>query len=89
MYNNFIVMRKGTKMQKVEMIVGGRRALVDADMVKKMTKKQELVAIAMRLQSVMNAVPREAEPILQKKLQEIMSKIIRLNRTIRQTVQFL
>jgi hypothetical protein len=89
MYNNSIVMRKGTKMQKVEMIVGGRRALVDADMVKKMTKKQELVAIAMRLQSVMNAVPREAEPILQKKLQEIMSKIIRLNRTIRQTVQFL
>jgi hypothetical protein len=89
MYNNFIVMRKGTKMQKVEMIVGGRRALVDADMVKKMTKKQELVASAMRLQSVMNAVPREAEPILQKKLQEIMSKIIRLNRTIRQTVQFL
>jgi hypothetical protein len=76
-------------MQKVEMIVGGRRALVDADMVKKMTKKQELVASAMRLQSVMNAVPREAEPILQKKLQEIMSKIIRLNRTIRQTVQFL
>lgn len=71
------------------MLVGGRQALVDADMVKKMTKKQELVANAMRLQSVMNAVPREAEPILQKQLQEIMSKIIRLNRTIRQTVQFL
>jgi len=76
-------------MQKVQMLVGGRQALVDADMVKKMTKKQELVANAMRLQSVMNAVPREAEPILQKQLQEIMSKIIRLNRTIRQTVQFL
>ena len=76
-------------MQKVQMLVGGRQALVDADMVKKMTKKQELVANAMRLQSVMNAVPREAEPILQKQLQEIMSKIIRLNRSIRQTVQFL
>jgi hypothetical protein len=37
----------------------------------------------------MNAVPREAEPILQKQLQEIMGKIIRLNRTIRQNVQFL
>lgn len=76
-------------MEKVQMIVGGKLALVDADMVKKMTKKQELVASALRLQSVMNAVPREAEPILQKKLQEIMSKIIRLNRTIRQSVQFL
>jgi hypothetical protein len=76
-------------MQKVQMIVGGKLALVDADMVKKMTKKQDLVASAMRLQSVMNAVPREAEPILQKQLQEIMGKIIRLNRTIRQNVQFL
>jgi hypothetical protein len=76
-------------MEKVQMVVGGKLALVDADMVKKMTKKQDLVASAMRLQSVMNAVPREAEPILQKQLQEIMSKIIRLNRTIRQNVQFL
>jgi hypothetical protein len=76
-------------MQKVQMLVGGCQALVDADMVKKMTKKQELVASAMRLQSVMNAVPREAEPILQKQLQEIAGKIQRLNRGIRQTVQFL
>jgi hypothetical protein len=76
-------------MQKVQMLVGGRQALVDADMVKKMTKKQELVASARRLQSVMNAVPREAEPILQKQLQEIVGKIQRLNRGIRQTVQFL
>ena len=76
-------------MQKVQRLVGGRQALVDADMVKKMTKKQELVASAMRLQSVMNAVPREAEPILQKQLQEIVGKIQRLNRGIRQTVQFL
>jgi hypothetical protein len=76
-------------MQKVQMLVGGRQALVDADMVKKMTKKQELVASAMRLQSVMNAVPREAEPILQKQLQEIVGKIQRLNRGIRQNVQFL
>jgi hypothetical protein len=76
-------------MEKVQMVVGGRLALVDADMVKKMTKKQQLVASASRLQSVMNAVPREAEPILQKQLQEIMGKIIRLNRTIRQNVQFL
>jgi hypothetical protein len=76
-------------MEKVQMIVSGKLALVDADMVKKMTKKQELVSSALRLQSVMNAVPNEAEPILQKQLQEIMGKIIRLNRTIRQNVQFL
>lgn len=61
-------------MEKVQMVVGGKLALVDADMVKKMTKKQELVAEAMNLQ---------------KQLQEIISKIIRLNRTIRQSVQFL
>ena len=76
-------------MEKVEMLVAGKRALVDADMVKKMIRKEALVAGAMRLQSVMNAVPREAEPILQKQLQEIVSKIIRLNRTIRKTVQFI
>jgi hypothetical protein len=76
-------------MQRVQITVSGKQAMVDQDMVKKMLKKNELVASAMRLQSVMNAVPREAEPILQKQLQEIMGKIIRLNRTIRQTVQFL
>jgi hypothetical protein len=76
-------------MEKVQMVVGGKLALVDADMVKKMTRKQELVASARRLQSVMDAVPREAEPIIQAQLQEIMGKIIRLNRGIRQNVQFL
>jgi hypothetical protein len=76
-------------MEKVQMVVGGKLALVDADMVKKMTRKQELVASARRLQSVMDAVPSEAAPIIQAQLQEIMGKIIRLNRTIRQNVQFL
>jgi hypothetical protein len=76
-------------MEKVQMLVGGRQALVDADMVKKMTKKAELVASASRLRAVMNAVPREAEPILQEQLQAIMTKIIRLNRTIRKNVQFI
>jgi 2,4-dienoyl-CoA reductase-like NADH-dependent reductase (Old Yellow Enzyme family) len=88
MYNNSIVMRKGTEMQKVEMVVSGRRALVDADMVKKMTKKQELVAEAMSLQKYYDADKvghAYALPMLQKKA----SQIIRLNRTIRQTVQFI
>ena len=88
-YNYLMMIEKANEMQKVEMVLFGKRALVDADMVKKMTKKQELVSSAQRLQSVMNAVPKEAEPILQKQLQEIMGKIIRLNRTIRKNVQFI
>ena len=75
-------------MMKVEMIVGGRRALVDADMVKKMTKKQELVADASTLQKYYEADKVEHAyvlPLLQKKA----GQIIRLNRTIRQTVQFI
>lgn len=76
-------------MQKVQMTVGGREALVDADMVAKMKRKADLVAAAGRLQGVMNAVPREAEPILQVQLQKIMGKIIRLNRSIRKNVQFI
>ena len=71
------------------MLVVGRAALVDSDMVKFMTKKNELVAGATRLQSVMNAVPAEAEPILQKQLQEMITKIRNLNRRIRKNVVFL
>ena len=37
-------------MEKVEMIVAGKLALVDADMVKKMTRKEALVGKAMGLQ---------------------------------------
>ena len=75
-------------MQKVQMVIAGRQALVDSDQVAKHTKKNKLVEGALALQKVMNAVPREAEPILQQQLQEIVSKIIRLNRTIRKNVQF-
>ena len=76
-------------MVRVQITLMGKQAMVDQDMVKKMLKKDELVASAMRLQAVMNAVPREAEPILQKQLQEISGKIIRLNRTIRKNVTFI
>ena len=75
-------------MMKVEMIVGGRRALVDADMVKKVTKKQELVADASTLQKYYEADKVEHAyvlPLLQKKA----GQIIRLNRTIRQNIQFI
>jgi len=76
-------------MEKVQIVIAGRQALVDADQVTKHSKKNTLVAGALRLQSVMNAVPSNAEPILQKQLQEIASKIIRLNRSIRKNVQFI
>ena len=76
-------------MERVQIMVFGKLAMVDQDMVKKMLKKSELVTSAARLQAVMNAVPSEAEPILQKQLQEIVGKIIRLNRTIRRTVSFI
>ena len=76
-------------MQKVQMTVHGREALVDADMVKLMTKKAELVKAAMNLQHVMDSVPTIAQPILQKQLNDIAGKIIRLNRRIRQNVQFI
>ena len=76
-------------MQKVQMLIGGMEALVDADMVKLMTKKQELVRGAMSLQHVLGSVPTIAQPILQDQLDKIMGKIIRLNRRIRKNVQFL
>ena len=76
-------------MNKVEMIVGGRRALVDADMVKKMTRKEQLVASAVAMQDKMDT---EKDPatfrLLSEAVQENVQKIVRLNRTIRQNVYF-
>ena len=77
-------------MQKVEMLVSGKRALVDSDMVKKMVRKDMLVATARDLQ---NKLKDETDPVcvrlLNESLGETMGKIIRLNRTIRSTVQFI
>jgi 2,4-dienoyl-CoA reductase-like NADH-dependent reductase (Old Yellow Enzyme family) len=76
-------------MNRVEMIVAGRRALVDADMVKKMTRKQQLVAHCTFLQDKMDT---EKDPVcfrlLSEAVQENVQKIVRLNRTIRQNVYF-
>lgn len=75
-------------MQKVEMVVGGKRALVDVDMVKKMAKKEALVAEALAFNTFFKADPVNhayVAPLLDK----VMGKIIRLNRTIRPSVQFL
>ena len=76
-------------MNRVEMIVAGRRALVDADMVKKMTRRQQLVASTVAMQDKMDT---EKDPatfrLLSEAVQENVQKIVRLNRTIRQNVYF-
>ena len=76
-------------MNRVEMIVAGRRALVDADMVSKMTRRQQLVAAAVAMQDKMDT---EKDPatfrLLSEAVQENVQKIVRLNRTIRQNVYF-
>lgn len=76
-------------MNRVEMIVAGRRALVDQDMVSKMTRKGELVAATMAMQDKMDT---EKDPatfaLLSKCCETNITKIVRLNRTIRQNVYF-
>ena len=76
-------------MNRVEMIVAGRRALVDQDMVKKMTRRQQLVASTVAMQDKMDT---EKDPatfrLLSEAVQENVQKIVRLNRTIRQNVYF-
>ena len=76
-------------MNRVEMIVAGRRALVDQDMVSKMTRRQQLVAAAVAMQDKMDT---EKDPatfrLLSEAVQENVQKIVRLNRTIRQNVYF-
>ena len=76
-------------MNRVEMIVAGRRALVDADMVSKMTRRQQLVASAVAMQDKMDTVKDPATfRLLSEAVQENVQKIVRLNRTIRQNVYF-
>ena len=76
-------------MNRVEMIVGGRRALVDSDMVRKMIRKEQLVASSRSLQ---DQIWTEQDPAVLRLLNEALdsnvSKIVRLNRTIRQNVYF-
>lgn len=71
-------------MKKVEMVVCGMRALVDEDQVKKVAKKQKLVELAVELQKQID----KNDPFnpINIKLREVTSKIIRLNRTIRQNI---
>lgn len=77
-------------MEKVQMVISGKLALVDADQVKKLQKKQMLVANALDLQNKMKAsTDITVKALLMRELDDTMSKIIRLNRTIRQNVRFI
>lgn len=73
-------------MQKVQMVIHGRKALVDADMVKLLTKKAELVAAASKLQQSASGMTA-AEHVAA--MNNVMGKIIRINRRIRPNVQFI
>ena len=75
-------------MDRGQMMVAGRLAEVDADMVKKMIKKDELVANALRLQQDRKLNPVSAYDAMMA-ADKITMQIIRLNRTIRKTVRFL
>ena len=66
----------------VQMTVGGRQAMVPAEHAKKVQKKQDLVAQAMRLQTGMAACTGVVHAILQEQLMETMGKIRNLNRRI-------
>ena len=77
-------------MQKVQMTISGKQALVDADQVKKHIDKQFCVARALELQ---DKITKEADPVckmlLQDDLKDIAARIIKLNRSIRKNVQFI
>ena len=67
-------------MERVQMVYMGKMAEVDADQVKKLQRKEALVSQMMTLKSMANSLPVT---------DDLAMKIIRLNRTIRKTVQFL
>jgi hypothetical protein len=75
-------------MDRVQIMVAGRLAEVDADMVKKIIKKEALVANALRLQQDRKLNPVSAYDAMMA-ADKITMQIIRLNRTIRKTVRFL
>ena len=73
----------------VQMTVSGKQAMVPVEHAKKVQKKQDLVAQAMRLQTGMAACTGVGHAILQEQLMEIMGKIIRLSRRIPPCVRFI
>ena len=76
-------------MQKVQMKVHGREALVDADMVSKVSRKENLVSLAMALQEALRNEVFVGRSVLERELDATLSKIRRINKTIRKNVQFI
>lgn len=73
-------------MNKVQITISGKQALVDADQVKLLLKKEALVAKAQILQKRANTMIAH-EHMMQ--ASEICAQIIKLNRRIRKNVQFI
>ena len=75
-------------MERIQMTLQGKLALVDKDMYKKMLRKEALVnqAVALQTANRTNGTTAQAAAAA---AAAITTKIIRLNRTIRQTVRFL
>ena len=73
----------------VQMTVGGRQAMVPAEHAKKVQKKQDLIAQALRLQTGMMDYAGVGHAILQEQLMETMGKIRNLNRRIPPCVKFI
>jgi len=73
----------------VQMTVGGKQAMVPAEHAKKVQKKQDLVAQAIRLQTGLASCTGVGHAILQEQLMETMGKIRNLNRRIPPCVKFI
>ena len=73
-------------MNKVEITLHGRQAMVDADQVKILMKKEALVAEALSLQKRANTMSAYEHMM---EAGKITGQIIRLNRRIRKNVQFI
>lgn len=73
-------------MNQVQITLQGKQALVDADQVKLLLKKEALVAEALSLRDRANTL--SAYDHMQES-SKIATQIIRLNRRIRKTVKFI
>jgi len=77
-------------MNRVVMIVSGRRALVDEDMVKKMKRKGQLVRSLTSMQADLAAEKNMGNfRIMSETMDDDIAQLVRLNRTIRQNVVFI
>jgi hypothetical protein len=76
-------------MADVLMMVSGKPAMVPEEHARKIARKQELVAEAMRLNDATNNCSGLPRQILLEQRQKVTAKIIRLNRQIPPCVKFM